>query len=819
VSWQLVSFLILAAVLVGGFAWYERSRPPAQVVALVAALAALAIAGRIAFAAFPNVKPTTDIVIFAGYALGPAAGFAVGALSALVSNFWFGQGPWTPWQMAAWGLCGILGAALALGVRNVGRLTLAAVCGLAAAGYGAILNFSLMATYGGDLSWQRFWIFEGRAVPFEIAHAAGNVAFALAAGPAMIRMLIRFRERFEWRRVEGAPRDPAVPLPSGAVVAILAAVLLCGAFFSAHAEASGGGPAAGVGWLKKAQNSDGGYGEKQGADSGQAMTGWAMLALEAAGLNPQDVTTEGNSPVTYLQQNIATVQSPGDIARTILALEGAGIEPREFAGRNLVAALLAKRRKDGSYEGWPNSTAYAVLALRSAGIANVADSLEWLRGAQNEDGGWGDTAGSPSNADGTGAVLQTLDPGSKAANRAVGYLRQTQQSGGGWRLGGNGPLNTQSTAWAIEGLLAAGVNPAQFKRGGKSAYDYLEDNQAGDGHYRYSSKSDQTPVWVTSEVVVAAAKQHLPLEPVPRAPQPNPTPSPTPTPTPTPVEPLPTPLPESGGVTPVPLPTPESSAAPSKSRHGAKGAKGGGENGKGKKARKGQKPGVGPGTAVGGPPASEAGTIPEGAEPGEGASGESSVAAPVESEGGSGGSVLGSIVAGLIVGALIFGLGFVGYRRWQERRGKGGPGAGGPPAGGGGPGAPGTTQPPGAPWAPGAAQTPTTGWVAPTGLTPPPGWTPPLGATPPPGTQPPVGAGDRAAVGAASAQSDPMAVGAASPSLAAGTGAFAPGAPPWTGEQPAVPAAPASPAAPPADDAPAPPPINAPPPRPGTARG
>src|ERR1700712_6027823 len=116
--WQLVGFLILAAVLIGGFAWYERSRPPAQVVALVAALAALAIAGRIAFAAFPNVKPTTDIVIFAGYALGAAPGFAVGALTALVSNFWFGQGVWTPWQMAAWGLCGILGAGLARVVRK-----------------------------------------------------------------------------------------------------------------------------------------------------------------------------------------------------------------------------------------------------------------------------------------------------------------------------------------------------------------------------------------------------------------------------------------------------------------------------------------------------------------------------------------------------------------------------------------------------------------------------------------------------------------------------------------------------------------------------
>src|SRR6201996_1243995 len=488
-SWQLVSFLILAGVLLGGFAWYERSRPPAQVV----------------------------------------------ALAALVSNFWFGQGPWTPWQMAAWGLCGILGAALALVSRNVGRWTLAVVCGLAAVGYGAILNFSLMATYGGDLTWERFWLLEGRAVPFEIAHAGGNVVLALVAGPAMIRMLVRFRERFEWRRVEApaAVPEPRPPrrssLPTGGVAALLLAALLFGAFASTRAEAAPPrGPAAAVAWLESTQNEDGGWGESPGSESAQAMTGWAMLGLEAAGVNPQDVTSAaGASPVGYLQEALSTVQSPGDLARTILALEGAGVEPRGFGGRNLVAALLAKRRPDGSYEDWPNSTAYAVLALRSAGVADVESSLAWLRGAQNEDGGWGDVAGSPSNADGTGAVLQALAPSSQAAKRAVGYLRQTQQVGGGWRLGGNGALNTQSTAWAVEGLLAAGANPAEFKRGGKSALDYLEDNQAGDGHYRYSSPSDQTPVWVTGQVLVAAAKKYLPLEAPPRAPKPK-LPKPTP---------------------------------------------------------------------------------------------------------------------------------------------------------------------------------------------------------------------------------------------------------------------------------------------------
>ncbi|MGC1852113.1 MAG: hypothetical protein WA687_06710, partial [Solirubrobacterales bacterium] len=223
-SWELASFLILGFVLIAGFAWYERSRPTSQVVALVAALAALAIAGRIAFAAFPNVKPTTDIVIFAGFALGPAPGFAVGALTALVSNFWFGQGPWTPWQMAGWGLCGILGAGLATVHPRANRFVLAFVCALAGIAYGALLNFSLMATYGGDLSMQRFLALESRAVPFDAAHAIGNAALALIAGPAMVRMLIRFRERFEWR--------------TPAVASVLVLMLAAASVLPARAEAS-----------------------------------------------------------------------------------------------------------------------------------------------------------------------------------------------------------------------------------------------------------------------------------------------------------------------------------------------------------------------------------------------------------------------------------------------------------------------------------------------------------------------------------------------------------------------------------------------------
>jgi energy-coupling factor transport system substrate-specific component len=504
-SWQAASFAILAVVLVGGFVWYERSRPPSQVVALVAALAALAIAGRIAFAAFPNVKPTTDIVIFSGFALGPAPGFAVGALTALVSNFWFGQGPWTPWQMLGWGLCGVLGAALALGGRNVARLTLAAACGLAGIAYGALLNFSLMATYGGELSLERFLAFETRGIPFDAAHAIANFAFALVAGPAMVRMLIRFRERFEWR----------IPAFAGSLLAMLALA------FAVPAQAQAADPGRAASWLVGAQNADGGWGTDVTSASSVSTTCWVMLGLEAAGRNPLDITKGGNSPVDFLRRNVGELSSPGDFARTILALEGAGVGSRSFAGRDLVEALLKRRRTNGSYEGWPNSTAFAVIALRTAGATGSIDtSVSWLAKVQNNDGGWGDVPGSPSTPDGTGAVMQAM-PDTESAERGLGFLRKAQRENGGFSLGRSGAVNAQSTAWAVQGMLAVGADPGSIRSdSGKSALDYLAARQAEDGHYVYSSSSDQTPVWVTGQVLAAVSGESFPVPVPPREPKP-----------------------------------------------------------------------------------------------------------------------------------------------------------------------------------------------------------------------------------------------------------------------------------------------------------
>jgi energy-coupling factor transport system substrate-specific component len=517
VSWQVAVFLGLALVIASGFAWYERARPPARLVALVAALAALAVAGRLVLAPIPNVVATTDVALLTGYSLGGAPGFAVGALAAPISNIWLGQGPWTAWQMAGWGLVGVGGAAVAtLTARRLGRFGLAVVCALAGFAYGALLDFSVMVTYGGEQSLDRYLALSGRGVPFNVAHAAGNFAIAFAAGPALVRMISRYRTRLEftWRP---APALPLAPL----ALAVAGAVLTAPAAPAAGTPAQAAGASSARAYLERNQASDGGFAAAPGYRANTAMTGWAMLGLEAAGRNPLDVRSAGRSPVAFLRSRIGRLRSTGDLERTILALDGAGRNPRRFAGRDLVAQLRSKRSGDGSFQEQVNLTAFGVLALGAVGGSGseMSGSAAWLRDAQNDDGGWGFNPGAPSDPDSTGAALQALAVagGGGALGSGVSYLRDSQRPGGGWGLAETGVTNTQSTAWAVQGLVAAGVSPGSVQRGGKSPLEYLRARKASDGHYAYSSASDQTPIWVTAQALLAVNRKAFPLAAVPRA--------------------------------------------------------------------------------------------------------------------------------------------------------------------------------------------------------------------------------------------------------------------------------------------------------------
>ncbi len=507
-SWQLASFLLLALALAGGFAWYERSHPSARVLALVGTLAALAVLGRIAFAPVPNVKPTTDIVLLAGYVFGGAPGFAVGAVAALASNLFFTQGPWTPWQMAAWGAVGVGGAALArLSGGRLGRVPLALACGLAGLLYGAIVNFGTVVTFGGGDVWHRYVAYQATSLAWDLAHAAGNVAFFLLFGPALVRTLRRFRTRlsFTWE-----------PRPAGLAIALAAAVLVAGAAAPAARAAT---PAE---YLASAQNPDGGFGRAPGARSAGLYTGWAAIAL---------ATQSGRSAavgraVGWVRDHaggLARNGSPtgvGDLERTVLLLGAAGRSSSAFAGQNLVAALTRRVGGDGAVLGQVNLTAFAILALRAAKVpADVPDLRRagaWLARQQNDDGGFGFlTRGLASDVDDTAAALQalaSLGGHATALRRGAAYIRGVQNADGGLPQQRGGTSNAQSTAWAIQGLVAAGVPLADVRRrGSPTPLAYLRSLIAPGGAVRYSRTSTQTPVWVTAYAVLGLARRPLPV--------------------------------------------------------------------------------------------------------------------------------------------------------------------------------------------------------------------------------------------------------------------------------------------------------------------
>jgi len=186
--------LVAAALVVAGVAWLESEPGSAREIAVVGTLAGAAAAGRVLFAAVPGVQPVTVIVVATGVALGPRAGIAVGGTAALASNFVLGQGPWTPWQMLAWGGCGAVGGLLAPLLRR--RIPFALAC------------FALGFAFSGLMDvweWYSFYphtraallVQLGRGVWFDAAHAVGNLVLALVAGPELRRLLERYGRRLK----------------------------------------------------------------------------------------------------------------------------------------------------------------------------------------------------------------------------------------------------------------------------------------------------------------------------------------------------------------------------------------------------------------------------------------------------------------------------------------------------------------------------------------------------------------------------------------------------------------------------------------------
>lgn len=266
------------------------------------------------------------------------------------------------------------------------------------------------------------------------------------------------------------------------LVALLAAVVVVSA------------PAATpVDYLLSRQQPDGGFAEP-GGQSDPALTAWAVLGLDASGRAP-DAAAEYLRGKPYPQAT--------DLALRILALRMFGDDTSALA-----AQLESLRRPDGRIGPLVNSTIWGVLALRAA-RRPAGLSVRYILRQQRPSGGWSWYPRGAADTNDTAAAVQALraagvPAGSRPIRRALAYLRRMQGADGGFPLVPRRGSDAQSTSWAIQAFVAAGREP------GRAAFRYLARLRRADGSYRYSRRYGITPVWVTSQVAMALARDPLP---------------------------------------------------------------------------------------------------------------------------------------------------------------------------------------------------------------------------------------------------------------------------------------------------------------------
>ena len=202
VNWGLIATILVILAVIAFFFEFESAAISSKEIALVAMLGTISAVLRVPFAVIPNVQPCTYLIICSGYVFGPMAGFMVGAVTALVSNFFLGQGPWTPYQMFAWGLAGVSAAYIRrFGVGRTWLIVFGVIWGYL---YGWIMNVWYWVAFIYPLTVKTFFVYQLTSIWFDTLHAIGNALLLGLFGMKTIAILERFKKRFNWRLVSRA---------------------------------------------------------------------------------------------------------------------------------------------------------------------------------------------------------------------------------------------------------------------------------------------------------------------------------------------------------------------------------------------------------------------------------------------------------------------------------------------------------------------------------------------------------------------------------------------------------------------------------------
>lgn len=197
-KYYFISLLIILETMIPfGFA-FENRKPKARELVIISALCAIGVAGRTAFFMLPQFKPVAAIVIISGVAFGGETGFLVGAITAFVSNFFFGQGPWTPWQMFSFGIIGFLAGIMFQ--KGILRKTKTDMCvfGFVATFviYGGIMNPASVIMWQSNININMVLSSYVMGMPFDFIHAVSTVFFLFFAAEPMLEKLERIKIKY-----------------------------------------------------------------------------------------------------------------------------------------------------------------------------------------------------------------------------------------------------------------------------------------------------------------------------------------------------------------------------------------------------------------------------------------------------------------------------------------------------------------------------------------------------------------------------------------------------------------------------------------------
>jgi len=195
-KYYFISIMIMILACVPFVLSFERRKPQPREILTIAVMSAISVAGRCLFVVTPGFKPVAAITAITGFSLGAEAGFLTGATSALVSNMFFGQGPWTPFQMFIWGMIGFIAGLL--GKTGVMHKKIPLILfGIFA---GVFFSFGMdiwgsVSMYG-VFSWEAYVLALSSAVPFTIVYAISNIIFLLLLTKPISEKLERIKHKY-----------------------------------------------------------------------------------------------------------------------------------------------------------------------------------------------------------------------------------------------------------------------------------------------------------------------------------------------------------------------------------------------------------------------------------------------------------------------------------------------------------------------------------------------------------------------------------------------------------------------------------------------